>query len=307
MGSYYRIILSHLLRSAGESSDEHREENVSMTHGTLGNAGDAAGEIIDMIRQLPEDMDLEPWVVSKITIAEDYLDTVRDYLSQRLGQNTKSAGCSKKTSSSKRAKLEEVDSFTACGHFLPALINGDYSGLEAGEERSLRRLEKSLISQHGGGPLNYVVNDEEPEFARCGVTGLMGDVVTVKVYADVSGSKKTSSRKKISAVEKLEIGSAPHAEKCEQLGPNYDERKARIEINAFRDQLIRMFGQPPAGASFFISRNYHDFGTYLELGVKYNEDNEKAEAYAFKLEGGAPEHWDAEAKAELAREMAKLD
>lgn len=186
MDSSYRIIAAHLLRRAEQASDEHREENVSMTHGTLGNAHDAVKELIDMIRRLPEDVDLEPWVVSKITIAEDYFDTVRDYLKQILegGEPSSEGSDHEKTSSRlrKRAKLEEVDSFTACDHFLPALINGDYSGLEADEERSLRRFEKSLIEQHGGS-LNYVVNDEEPEFAHCDVTGLMGNVVTVRVYA----------------------------------------------------------------------------------------------------------------------------
>lgn len=84
----------------------------------------------------------------------------------------------------KRAALKEVDKFTVCDHMLPALIDGDYSGLEDDEERSLRRFEKSLIRQHGGS-LNYVVGDAEPEFAHCDVTGLMGNVVTVKVYAHV--------------------------------------------------------------------------------------------------------------------------
>jgi len=78
-----RVILSHLLRRA-EHVEEHREENIDMTHGTLGNADEAAGEIIELIRKLPKDCNLEPWVVSKITIAEDYLDTVRDYLKQRI-------------------------------------------------------------------------------------------------------------------------------------------------------------------------------------------------------------------------------
>lgn len=80
----YQVILSHLLRRATQPVEEHREENLGMTHGTLGNAHGAVKEIVDLIRQLPEDCDLEPWVVSKITIAEDYLDTVRDYLKQRL-------------------------------------------------------------------------------------------------------------------------------------------------------------------------------------------------------------------------------
>lgn len=86
MSHSYRVILSHLLRKAVVDTEEHREENLSMAQGTLGNTHDAVKEVLDMLRELPEDQDLEPWVVSKITIAEDYLDTVRDYLSQRISK-----------------------------------------------------------------------------------------------------------------------------------------------------------------------------------------------------------------------------
>jgi len=66
---------------------------------------------------------------------------------------------------------------------LPALINGDYSGLEDDEEKALRSFEKRLVKQHGGKPLNFVPEEDEPEFARCDVTNLYGNVVTVKVFA----------------------------------------------------------------------------------------------------------------------------
>ena len=85
-----RVILGHLLRRAGDSDKEHREENIGMTHNTLGNADDAVGEIIELIRKLPKHCHLEPWVVSKITIAEDYFDTVRDYLKQIIDSDESS-------------------------------------------------------------------------------------------------------------------------------------------------------------------------------------------------------------------------
>lgn len=86
MSKHYKVILGHLLRKAVVDTEEHREENLSMAQGTLGNAHGAVKDVLGMIRELPEDQDLEPWVISKITIAEDYLDTVRDYLSQRVNK-----------------------------------------------------------------------------------------------------------------------------------------------------------------------------------------------------------------------------
>ena len=97
----------------------------------------------------------------------------------------------------------------------------------------------------------------------------------------------------------IEIGSSPYSEDCAQVGSdNYSER-ARKELVAYKNQLVRMFGEPPEGARLFIKSNPHDFGTYHELACKYNEDNEEAAHYAYKLEGEGPEFWDAEAKREL--------
>jgi len=211
-----RVIQAHLNRNAVVDTEEHREENVSMAHGTLGNAHEAVKEIIDMIRQLPEDVDLEPWVVSKITLAEDYVDTVRDYLKQRIG----------------------------------------------GESES----EESEQEGHG----------------------------------------KSSARSVKAYMDHIELGTTPYAESCEQMGPNYDPKRARIEAKAFINQLIRVHGQPPNGAFFRITSNPHDFGSYLAVVIQFNDADEKATDYAFKLENQGPENWDAEAKSELDKEFAKL-
>ncbi len=97
----------------------------------------------------------------------------------------------------------------------------------------------------------------------------------------------------------LEIGSSPYGEDCAQVGSENYAVQSRKELKAYANQLIRQFGQPPQGASLIIKAFPHDFGTYHELVVKYNEDNEEAAHYAFKLEGDGPEFWDEEAKTEL--------
>lgn len=100
-------------------------------------------------------------------------------------------------------------------------------------------------------------------------------------------------------MDTLEIGSCPYSEDCAQVGSDDYQEKSKKELHAYANQLIRMFGQPPEGARLFIKANPHDFGTYHELACKYNEDNEEATQYAYKLEGEGPEFWDAEAKKEL--------
>jgi hypothetical protein len=99
--------------------------------------------------------------------------------------------------------------------------------------------------------------------------------------------------------ETLEIGSTPCDEDCAQVGADGYSVRARAECNAFREQLRRMFGPEPDGASLCIKSNPHDFGSYLEVAVKFDCDNEAACEYAYKCEGEGPSHWDAEARAAL--------
>lgn len=96
--------------------------------------------------------------------------------------------------------------------------------------------------------------------------------------------------------DQLSIGPTPSGESCEQLGPNYNPTKARKECKAFIGQLTRTFGNPPEGARFKITSNPHDFGTYLDVVVEYDDTNDLATDFAFKVEDETPETWDTEAK-----------
>jgi hypothetical protein len=99
--------------------------------------------------------------------------------------------------------------------------------------------------------------------------------------------------------EHLTIGPSPAGEDCAQVGsPDY-AKQARKECTAFVNQLRRQFGEEPDGASLRIKSNPHDFGSYYEVGVDYDPDDEAAVAYALKVEREAPEEWDAEAQKEL--------
>ncbi len=99
----------------------------------------------------------------------------------------------------------------------------------------------------------------------------------------------------------IDIGPTPAAEDCQQIGAkDYDERLARLECRTFIDQIRRTNGQEPAGARLIVKTNAHDFGSYLEVICKFDDENETAMHYAYSLESGSPEQWDDIARATLA-------
>jgi len=73
--------------------------------------------------------------------------------------------------------------YTISGHFLSALINGDYSGLEDDEETALKIFTDNVYSEHGLG--FWDTNPSEPrDFMRCEVVDLLADCVTVTYYTE---------------------------------------------------------------------------------------------------------------------------
>ena len=92
--------------------------------------------------------------------------------------------------------------------------------------------------------------------------------------------------------DEMVIGSSPINEDCAQVGsPDYFE-KAQKECKAFLKQLVRVFGEPPEKAKLKVKGFSHDFGTYYEVVVDYNDEVEKEVDYAFLLEGEMLENWD---------------
>lgn len=99
--------------------------------------------------------------------------------------------------------------------------------------------------------------------------------------------------------DELYLGPVPCDESCEQLGHGYDADKARKECSAYKNQLRRMFPNPPENAGFRTKSNPHDFGTYFEVIVFYDDTDETSMEYAFNVERNLPESWDEEARKEL--------
>ncbi len=99
----------------------------------------------------------------------------------------------------------------------------------------------------------------------------------------------------------LSIGGNPAEEPCVQLGHNEFDTYTlnRFETNVFSRQLDRAFPDQPGGTYFRVKANHHEFGTYFDVEVVYDNEDEESEDYALKVEGCTPANWDAEAKAEL--------
>ena len=76
----------------------------------------------------------------------------------------------------------ETYTYTIGAHFLPALINGDESGLSLGEGNALASFDANLP---GAG--HWSCDDADGfDFARCDVTGMMGAVVVCQYLVPVA-------------------------------------------------------------------------------------------------------------------------
>jgi len=94
----------------------------------------------------------------------------------------------------------------------------------------------------------------------------------------------------------LNIGPSPADETCVQVGnPDY-HTLARPECERFKQQIIKHY-PPVYGARVAIKAFEHDFGTYLEVCVVYDIENEEANEYAFMVENdpkGVLQKWDSD-------------
>jgi hypothetical protein len=101
------------------------------------------------------------------------------------------------------------------------------------------------------------------------------------------------------ASDYLTIGSSPAEENCAQVGKDGYSEQSQKECRAFVNQLTRQFGTPPEGARFAVKSFPHDFGSYKEVCVVYNDNIEEAIEFAYKVERESPAQWDDEARKEL--------
>lgn len=98
----------------------------------------------------------------------------------------------------------------------------------------------------------------------------------------------------------LYLGPVPCDEDCAQVGdPDYRKNAIR-EVNAYIAQLKREFPDwERDGVDFRVKWENHDFGSYCEVIVSFDDSDEASTAYAFEIENNLPYNWDEEARREL--------
>ena len=96
----------------------------------------------------------------------------------------------------------------------------------------------------------------------------------------------------------IDIGPCPAGEDCAQVGASDYYDRYKKEMTAYINQIRRELGPEPPGARLRIKANAHDFGTYHDVIVEFDPDDEEASNYAYKCER-TNENWDEEARKEL--------
>lgn len=94
-------------------------------------------------------------------------------------------------------------------------------------------------------------------------------------------------------LEWLELGPCPTHEDALQVG-SADSLEIRAQACIYRRQLQRAYPD----ARFMVKAYDHDFGTYYEVCVGFNQDSERQTKQAFYIEEHTPEFWDQEAEKE---------
>ena len=90
----------------------------------------------------------------------------------------------------------------------------------------------------------------------------------------------------------LSIGPTPASESCQQLGsPNYDEGMAIEECHKFIKRIREVCGPEKGLSRLVVKRNDHDFGTYYDVNVRFDDEDEEGMDYAYFVESNAPETW----------------
>ena len=89
----------------------------------------------------------------------------------------------------------------------------------------------------------------------------------------------------------LEIGLVPGNEPCPQIGSETYAEDARAAGKRFIELIIEKLGEPPSGSSLRVKAFPHDFGTYHEVVVYFDDSERETIDYAFKVEAEAPSTW----------------
>lgn len=109
----------------------------------------------------------------------------------------------------------------------------------------------------------------------------------------------------------LTLGSTPSNEDCAQVGNSDYGIRSKIETTAYKNQLYRIFPEVlnSKTLSFSIKIFQHDFGSYKEVVINYDDDNEEEynNIVITKIDKNIPEDWDEEALKEIKNQTTIVE
>jgi len=73
--------------------------------------------------------------------------------------------------------MQQYEPYTICTHYISALVNGDYSGLDDDDTRLVNDWVDSLPDYH-----TIQCSESEPDFRRDDISGLMADCIDVYIW-----------------------------------------------------------------------------------------------------------------------------
>lgn len=96
-------------------------------------------------------------------------------------------------------------------------------------------------------------------------------------------------------IDELILDTTPTNEPCAQVGTDQYYKNTMAEARAHILQIQAQL-TPPLGVTFAIQGHPHDFGTYHQIHVSYNDQIPEHRQYISKLESEAPEDWTSHSK-----------
>lgn len=92
----------------------------------------------------------------------------------------------------------------------------------------------------------------------------------------------------------ISIGSTPCDEECAQVGDSDYRSKAINECKRFIELIRKVNGpEPELSTAILLTKSFpHDFGTYYEVVVQFDDEDEIGLDYALFVEGNSPQRWD---------------
>lgn len=90
----------------------------------------------------------------------------------------------------------------------------------------------------------------------------------------------------------IALGTAPIEEYCASLGESDYYEKVEPEARRYIALLEELFGEPPGNARWGIKSFAHDFGTYYEVVIYFEDESNEETEFAYSVENNLPETWE---------------